>query len=188
MSRGASVRIAAGVAIMKRDRPDIMTVDNRLYSTKHAPGAEVTKLCNDGPLLGGTRCAGLRHRADRRSRENMKHDANTGEPVVVYLQSLLDEWTGIGKTRVILPITDPYVVHHGALGSYAAVYLRGADGGEIIERLDRRRYPEVHTNAEAREVRPAGSRRRHRCGVGSQCDFGHERGAPRSFRTDGAVA
>jgi phosphonoacetate hydrolase len=25
--------------------------------------------------------------------------------------------------RVILPITDPYVVHHGALGSYATVYL-----------------------------------------------------------------
>jgi phosphonoacetate hydrolase len=24
---------------------------------------------------------------------------------------------------VILPITDPYVVHHGALGSYATVYL-----------------------------------------------------------------
>ena len=27
------------------------------------------------------------------------------------------------SARVILPITDPYVVHHGALGSYATVYL-----------------------------------------------------------------
>ena len=30
---------------------------------------------------------------------------------------------GIAGVRVILPITDPYVVHHGALGSYATVYL-----------------------------------------------------------------
>jgi phosphonoacetate hydrolase len=27
---------------------------------------------------------------------------------------------------VILPITDPYVVHHGALGSFATVYLSSA--------------------------------------------------------------
>ena len=27
------------------------------------------------------------------------------------------------RARVILPITDPYVVHHGALGSFATVYL-----------------------------------------------------------------
>ena len=29
------------------------------------------------------------------------------------------------RMRVILPITDPYVVHHGALGSFATVYLPG---------------------------------------------------------------
>ena len=35
-----------------------------------------------------------------------------------------DDWTGHGQAcRVILPITDPYVVHHGALGSFATVYL-----------------------------------------------------------------
>jgi phosphonoacetate hydrolase len=37
---------------------------------------------------------------------------------------------------VILPITDPYVVHHGALGSFATVYLPpGADTGAAIGRL-----------------------------------------------------
>jgi phosphonoacetate hydrolase len=36
---------------------------------------------------------------------------------------VLDSWLGAGKARVILPITDPYVVHHGALGSFAVVYL-----------------------------------------------------------------
>ena len=45
------------------------------------------------------------------------------EPQVIFLQELLDDWLGAGRSRVILPITDPYVVHHGALGSYATVYL-----------------------------------------------------------------
>ena len=31
--------------------------------------------------------------------------------------------TARDTTRVILPITDPYVVHHGALGSFATVYV-----------------------------------------------------------------
>jgi phosphonoacetate hydrolase len=42
---------------------------------------------------------------------------------VIYLQEVLDGWLGAGRSRVILPITDPYVVHHGALGSFATVYL-----------------------------------------------------------------
>jgi phosphonoacetate hydrolase len=46
-----------------------------------------------------------------------------GQPDVIYLQDLLDAWLGAGAARVILPITDPYVVHHGALGSFATVYL-----------------------------------------------------------------
>jgi phosphonoacetate hydrolase len=37
---------------------------------------------------------------------------------------------------VILPITDPYVVHHGALGSFATVYLpAGADRAWLGKRL-----------------------------------------------------
>ena len=45
-----------------------------------------------------------------------------GQPDVIYLQDILDEWLGAGRDRVILPITDPYVAHHGALGSFATVY------------------------------------------------------------------
>jgi phosphonoacetate hydrolase len=45
-----------------------------------------------------------------------------GSPHVIYLESLLTERYGAGF-RVILPITDPYVVHHGALGSFAVVHL-----------------------------------------------------------------
>jgi phosphonoacetate hydrolase len=52
---------------------------------------------------------------------NDKTDA-TGAPDVRFLDDLLAA-AGIGGHRVLLPITDPYVVHHGALGSYATVYL-----------------------------------------------------------------
>jgi phosphonoacetate hydrolase len=52
---------------------------------------------------------------------NDKHDAQ-GAPKVIYLQDVLDGWYGKDEARVILPITDPYVVHHGALGSFATVY------------------------------------------------------------------
>ena len=43
---------------------------------------------------------------------------------------------------MILPITDPYVVHHGALGSFATAYLPpGADHADVIARL--RALPEM---------------------------------------------
>ncbi len=64
-----------------------------------------------------------------------KHMAD-GSPAVVYVQDLLDGWLGEAAARVILPITDPYVVHHGALGSFATAYLPdGADRAAIIEKL-----------------------------------------------------
>src|SRR4029077_9124393 len=59
-----------------------------------------------------------------------------GEPDVIYLQNLTDAWLGQGVARVILPITDPYVVHHGALGSYATIYLPdGADVNALLAKL-----------------------------------------------------
>src|SRR5262249_41650034 len=53
-------------------------------------------------------------------------------PNVIYLQDVLDGWLGAGRARVILPITDPYVVHHGALGSYATVYLPAGSDAEAL--------------------------------------------------------
>jgi phosphonoacetate hydrolase len=49
----------------------------------------------------------------------------SGEPDVIYLQDALDKNFGTSTTTVILPITDPYVQHHGALGSFATVYVKG---------------------------------------------------------------
>ncbi len=56
-------------------------------------------------------------------------------PNVIFLQDLLDEWLGRERARVILPITDPYVVHHGALGSFATVYLPGDMVEDVALRL-----------------------------------------------------
>lgn len=45
-----------------------------------------------------------------------------GSPRVHYLEDVLCA-AGVDGFRVVLPITDPYVVHHGALGSFAWVHL-----------------------------------------------------------------
>jgi phosphonoacetate hydrolase len=128
---------AAGVKLMERVRPDIMYLSTTDYiQHKHAPGtpeANAFYRMMDGYLakldaLGATIALTADHGM------NAKTDA-AGAPKIVYLQDHLDAWLGAGAARVILPITDPYVVHHGALGSFATVYLpAGADAG-IAKRL-----------------------------------------------------
>ncbi len=51
------------------------------------------------------------------------------------MQDLLDGWLGLERSRVILPITDPYVVHHGALGSFATIYLPADAVSGVIDQL-----------------------------------------------------
>ena len=129
---------AAGVKIMERDRPDLMYLSTTDYvQHKHAPGSEGANAfyaMMDGywAQLDAMGCV-LSLTADHGM--NAKHDA-AGEPSVIYLQDLLDAKLGEGAARVILPITDPYVVHHGALGSFATVYLPdGVDPQEVIASL-----------------------------------------------------
>jgi phosphonoacetate hydrolase len=55
-----------------------------------------------------------------------------GEPNVVFLQEELDARFGEGAVRVICPITDPFVRHHGALGSFVRVYARKARNLEAL--------------------------------------------------------
>jgi phosphonoacetate hydrolase len=52
---------------------------------------------------------------------NDKH-LNDGSPAVLYLTDLLER-AGVTVDDVVLPITDPYTKHHGALGSFAWLYL-----------------------------------------------------------------
>ena len=47
-----------------------------------------------------------------------------GTPNVIWLEDVLNKSFGAGSVRVICPITDPFVRHHGALGSFVRVYLK----------------------------------------------------------------
>lgn len=67
---------------------------------------------------------------------NAKHDSVHGTPQVAWLSSALRQ-AGI-PARVILPITDAHVTHHGALGGYAEVWLGPhAQAGTPISPQDR---------------------------------------------------
>jgi phosphonoacetate hydrolase len=55
-----------------------------------------------------------------------------GAPRVVFLQDELNQRFGEGAVRVICPITDPFVRHHGALGSFVRVYRRGGPDLETL--------------------------------------------------------
>lgn len=132
--------LAAGVALMEKQRPDLMYLSTTDYvQHKAAPGTDAANAFYrmlDGYLarldaLGATLALTADHGM------NDKHGRD-GKPNVVYVQDLLDGWLGAGAARVILPITDPYVVHHGALGSFAVVYLaHGHDPDALAERLKR---------------------------------------------------
>ncbi|WP_439684636.1 phosphonoacetate hydrolase [Cupriavidus oxalaticus] len=121
---------AAGVALLETERPDLMYLSTTDYiQHKHAPGTAganafyammdryLQRLDALGAVIGVTADHGMNAKTD-----------SLGKANILYLQQLLDERFGTAATRVLLPITDPYVAHHGALGSYATVYLpAGAD-------------------------------------------------------------
>lgn len=117
--------LAAGVELLRKRPYDLIYLSTTDY-IQHAypPGsteANAFYRMIDGYLrdldgLGAAVCATADHGM------NDKFDAD-GNPDVIYLQSWLDDRLGAGTSRVILPITDPYVKHHGALGSFATVYL-----------------------------------------------------------------
>ena len=129
---------AAGVKLLREWKPDVMYLSTTDYiQHKFAPDQEGAKdFCRmfdtylaELDALG----AAIVVTADHGMKP--KHDSD-GAPAVIYVQDMLDDWLGKEVARVILPITDPYVVHHGALGSFATAYLpEGADRADIMDRL-----------------------------------------------------
>src|SRR5260221_2787243 len=116
--------LQAGVALIEAQLADLLYLSLTDYiQHKFAPedaealdflaeiDHEVGRMLDRGAVIGGTADHGM----------NAKQKTS-GEPNVIYLQSLLNKAFGAGF-RVILPITDPYVAHHGALGSFAMVHL-----------------------------------------------------------------
>ncbi len=129
---------AAGVKLLESHRPDLMYLSTTDYvQHKFAPGSEgansfyamMDRYLGALDDMGAT----IVLTADHGMKD--KHLAD-GSPDVLYLQDVFDEWLGKDCATVILPITDPYVVHHGALGSFATVYLPDdADAGELCMRV-----------------------------------------------------
>ena len=129
---------AAGVKLLKEWKPDVMYLTTTDYvQHKYAPHDKeaqdfyamfdkyLAQLDAMGAAIVVTGDHGMKP----------KH-LSDGSPAVIYVQDLMDEWLGKDAARVILPITDPYVVHHGALGSFATAYLPdGADRDDIIKKL-----------------------------------------------------
>jgi len=143
---------AAGVQLMRKQRPDVMYLSTTDYiQHKHAPGtdgANAFYAMMDGYLgkLDAMGCV-IALTADHGMNAKTWMD---GTPDVIYLQDRLDAWLGAGVARTILPITDPYVVHHGALGSFATVYLPATAQADAASRIAALRGVErVLTRAEA---------------------------------------
>ena len=129
---------AAGVKLLKDWSPDVMYLSTTDYvQHKFAPdekGAKDFYMMFDQYLAElDSFGAAIVITADHGMKP--KHNADAS-PAVIYIQDILDQWLGEKAARVILPITDPYVVHHGALGSFATAYLpEGCDRAGVITRL-----------------------------------------------------
>ena len=117
--------MAAGVKILNELNPDIMYLSTTDFiQHKYAPGDEVAnafyamfdRYIGQLNVNNNSIIVTADHGMQPKSRSD-------GSPNAIFLQDILDETLGKDISKVILPITDPYVVHHGALGSFATVYL-----------------------------------------------------------------
>jgi phosphonoacetate hydrolase len=143
---------AAGVRLMQTRKPDVMYLSTTDYvQHKHPPGSEGANVfyAMMDRYLGQLDALGcvIALTADHGMNAKVGMD---GQPQVIYLQDWFDRALGPGKARVILPITDPYVVHHGALGSYATVYLpAGTAADPLVAQLQALRGMELVLDRDA---------------------------------------
>jgi phosphonoacetate hydrolase len=157
--------LEAGIKLLEKNRPDLLFLSLTDYvQHKYAPDEAEAKrfyqyidkcfgrLAGLGAIVALTADHGM----------NDKSDA-AGRPNVIWLQDILDAKFGKGDTRVICPITDAFVAHHGALGGFVRVWctgkatpkqvieaIRGMEGLESV--LDKKTACQVHELPEDREA------------------------------------
>ena len=128
--------MAAGVKILNEFNPNIMYLSTTDFiQHKYAPGDEVAnafyamfdRYIGQLNINNNSIIVTADHGMQPKSRSD-------GSPNAIFLQDILDETLGKNISKVILPITDPYVVHHGALGSFATVYL--SDKSKINDAIE----------------------------------------------------
>jgi phosphonoacetate hydrolase len=116
----------AGIKLLEQHRADLLYLSlSDLVQHAHGPGereadafhaavdAKVGRLAELGAVVGLIADHGMNDKTN-----------SDGTPQVVFLEEELNSRFGTGAVRVICPITDPFVKHHGALGSFVRVYLR----------------------------------------------------------------
>jgi phosphonoacetate hydrolase len=126
----------AGIKLLEQGRADLLYLSlSDLVQHAHGPGereadafhsavdAKIGRLAELGAIVGLIADHGM----------NDKINAD-GTPRVVFLEEELNRHFGPNAVRVICPITDPFVKHHGALGSFVRVYLRARL--ELAEAMD----------------------------------------------------
>jgi phosphonoacetate hydrolase len=127
--------LAAGVKLLQTRKPLLMYLSLTDYiQHTYAPGEpEANRYYADmDALIGRLDALGavVGIVADHGMRDKSNPD---GSPKVVWLQDVLDRAFGPGATTVICPITDYFVAHHGALGSFVRVYCRGAAPAAVMD-------------------------------------------------------
>jgi phosphonoacetate hydrolase len=125
----------AGIKLLEEQKPDILYLSlTDFIQHKYAPGEDaanqfyrdiddrIGRLAELGAAVGLIADHGMSDKSP-----------DDGTPNVVWLQDLLDEEFGKDTTKVVCPITDPFVAHHGALGGFVRVWcVGGADPAAVI--------------------------------------------------------
>lgn len=126
--------LRAGVAFIEKGLADFLYLSLTDYMQHtYSPDAEeslafyeamdkeIGRLLKLGAVIGAT--------ADHGMNAKVKDD---GSPNVLFIEEMLETHFGSNGFRVICPITDPYVKHHGALGSYVVIHLSDPSRSEEI--------------------------------------------------------
>jgi phosphonoacetate hydrolase len=124
----------AGIRLVAGDRTRLLYLSLSDYVQHgHAPGEpealafhraldeRLAALAELGCVIGLTADHGMNDKA-----------LPDGQPHVILLEDVLNETFGAGTVRVICPITDPFVRHHGALGSFVRVYAKTGVAPEAL--------------------------------------------------------
>jgi phosphonoacetate hydrolase len=116
----------AGVRLIERGGATLLYLSlSDFVQHAYAPGEPEANAFNQkvdqrvGSLVAAGAVVGIV--ADHGMNDKCRPD---GTPNIVFLEEELTKRFGLGCARVICPITDPFVRHHGALGGFVRVYAR----------------------------------------------------------------
>ncbi|WP_183618452.1 phosphonoacetate hydrolase [Novosphingobium fluoreni] len=126
----------AGLKILQTQRPEILYLSTSDYvQHKYAPGTAeaddfhravdhyIAAMVACGATVALTADHGMAPKSD-----------GEGRPNVTFVQDEIEGKFGAGSVRVICPIADPFVKHHGALGGFVRVHLlRSGDVPAMME-------------------------------------------------------